>query len=62
MNAELLTTSDIADRLHEPQNRVAYILKKHRIKHEKRIGVTKVFDPSVVAVVKAHLYNMQIQS
>lgn len=61
MSSELVTVSDIADQLNEPQNRVAYMIMKHRIKPVKRIGVTKVFDASVVDIVKGYLYNMQIQ-
>jgi len=61
MSSELLTIGDIADQLNEPTNRVSYMLTKHRIKPVKRIGITKVFDASVVALVKDYLFNMRIQ-
>lgn len=61
MSSELLTVSDIADLLNEPQNRVAYMIMKHRIKPVKRIGITKVFDASVVETVKAYLFDIQIR-
>ena len=61
MSSELLTVGDIADQLNEPHNRVAYMITKHRIKPVKRIGVTKVFDKSVVGIVKDYLYNIRIQ-
>lgn len=61
MSSELLTITDIADLLNEPQNRVAYMIMKHRIKPVKRIGITKVFDASVVETVKAYLFDIQIR-
>ena len=59
MSTELLSVDDIAEILSEPTHRVAYAIKKQRIKHVKRIGLTRVFDPPAVTLVKEVIYNMQ---
>ena len=59
MSTELLSVDDIAELLSEPTHRVAYAIKKQRIKHVKRIGLTRVFEPSVVSLVKEVIFDMQ---
>lgn len=61
MSSELVTISEIAEILNEPQNRVAYMITKHRIKHVKHIGNTRVFDSSATARVKELLFHIRIQ-
>lgn len=61
MSSELLTINEIAELLDEPQNRVAYMIAKHRIKHVKHIGNTRVFDSAVIARVKELLFDIQIR-
>lgn len=59
--SELQTVSQIADCLGEPPQRVAYIIRKLRIKPEMRIGIIRLFNNKQVAAVKHGLYGIQIR-
>ncbi len=61
MSNELFSIDDMAEMLSEPGHRITYLIKKHRIKHAKRVGLTRVFDSTAVAAVKEALYHMQIR-
>lgn len=41
--ANLLTASQIADRLDEQPQRVAYAIRKHRLKPVERVGIIRLF-------------------
>lgn len=59
--SNLLTVSQIADRLGEPPQRVAYIIRKHRLKPVERIGIIRLFTEKQVEAVRQGLYNIQIR-
>ena len=40
----LVTVSQIADEFGEPPQRVAYVIRKFRIKPDKRIGIIRLFN------------------
>ena len=61
VNINLLTVSNIADRLEEPPQRVAYIISKHRIKPIEYVGIIRLFSEEQVGAIKKGLYNMQIR-
>ncbi len=62
VNTNLLTSSQIADRLGEPPQRVAYIIRKFRLKPVERIGIIRLFDEEQVEAIKEGLYGIQIRS
>ena len=57
----LVTVSQIADALSEPPQRVAYIIRKFRIKPVTRIGIIRLFDDRQVKAIKQGLYGIQIR-
>jgi len=59
--SNLLTVSQIADQLCEPPQRVAYIIRKHRIKPVERIGIIRLFDERQVKAIQQGLYGIQIR-
>lgn len=61
MSNEMFSIADIAEQLSEPTNRVAYMVSKYRIKHVRRVGITRVFDLAAVALIKEGLFNVRIQ-
>lgn len=58
----LLTVSEIADLLGEPPQRVAYVIRKFRIKPEKRIGIIRLFKDQQLTAIKQGLYGIRIHS
>ncbi len=60
--ANLLTASQIADRLGEPPQRVTYIIRKYRLKPVQRIGIIRLFDEAQTRIIKQGLYGIQIRS
>lgn len=46
---QLLSPGDIADVLHEKVSRVRYVLDRRDIKPAQRVGITRVYHPSVCA-------------
>ena len=58
--SNLQTVSQIADRFGEPPQRVAYIIRKFRIKPEKRIGIIRLFEDKQLAAIKQGLYGIRI--
>ena len=56
----LITVSEIADQFGEPPQRVAYIIRKFRIKPEKRIGIIRLFEDKQLAAIKQGLYGIHI--
>ena len=61
INTSLLTISEIADRLCEPPQRVAYVVRKHRIKPAQRVGIIRLFNQDQVVTIKQALQNIQIR-
>ncbi|MHC4457297.1 MAG: hypothetical protein ACYS0I_09430 [Planctomycetota bacterium] len=59
--ANLLTASQIADRLGEPPQRVTYIIRKYRLKPVQRIGIIRLFDEEQIKAIKQGLYEIQIR-
>ncbi len=59
--ANQLTVSQIADRLGEPPQRVAYIIRKFRIKAAERVGLIRLFDERQVKAIQQGLYGIQIR-
>lgn len=59
--SNLLTVSQIADRLGEPPQRVAYVIRKYRLKPVERIGLIRLFGESQVEAIKEGLYGIQIR-
>lgn len=58
--SNLQTVSQIADRFGEPPQRVAYIIRKFRIKPEKRIGIIRLFEDKQLAAIKQGLYGIRV--
>lgn len=61
VNTNLLTASQIADQLGEPPQRVDYIIRKHRLKPQDRIGIIRLFDESQIKAIQQGLYGIQIR-
>ena len=59
--ANQLTVSQIADKLGEPPQRVAYIIRKFRIKPAERVGLIRLFDERQVKAIQQGLYGIQIR-
>ena len=59
--SNLVTVSQIADRLCEPPARVAYIIRKYRIKPVQRVGITRLFDECQVKAIVQGLFGIQIR-
>ena len=59
--SHLFTVSQIADQLGEPPQRVAYIVRKHRLKPRQRIGIIRLFSEEQVEAIKQDLYNIQVR-
>ncbi len=57
----LLSLSEIADFIEEPPQRVAYIIRKLRIKPKKRIGIIRLFSKSQAIQIKQGCFNMQVR-
>lgn len=57
----LLTASQIADRLGEPPQRVTYIIRKYRLKPVQRVGIIRLFSEEQVKAIKQGLYEIQIR-
>jgi len=58
--SNLQTVSQIADHFGEPPQRVAYIIRKFRIKSECHVGITRLFDDKQLAAIKQGLYGIRI--
>lgn len=58
---DLLTASQIAERLNEPPQRVTYIISKHRIKPVARVGIIRLFSFEQIEAIKQGLYGIQIR-
>ncbi len=61
MTHELLTIGQIAEKLQEPPARVAYVVSKHRLKPQQRVGIIRLFGEEQVEAIKEGLYNIQIR-
>ena len=59
--ADNYTTSQIADMLGEPPQRVTYIIRKYRLKPVQRVGIIRLFSDQQVEAIKQGLYNIQIR-
>ena len=60
-DTNLHTAGQIADELGEPPQRVCCIIRKHRMKPVKRIGIIRLFDEQQVKAIKQALFNIQIR-
>ena len=58
--SHLLTVSQIAEEFGEPPQRVAYIIRKFRIKPEERIGIIRLFSENQLKAIKQGLYGIRI--
>jgi hypothetical protein len=58
---QLLTASEIAERLDEPPYRVTYIIRKYRLKPVARIGIIRLFSEGQIEAIKNGLYGIQIR-
>jgi len=61
MKTDLLTVTQIADKLGEPPQRVSYIIRKYRLKPVQRVGIIRLFDENQVSAIKNGLYGIQIR-
>lgn len=61
VNTNLLTASQIADQLGEPPQRVDYVIRKHRLKPQQRIGIIRLFDERQIKAIRQGLYGIQIR-
>ena len=59
--ANLLTASQIADQLAEPPQRVAYIIRKHRLKPVQRVGIIRLFSQHQVEAIRQGLFGIQVR-
>lgn len=55
------TIAQIALELHEPENRVRYMIAKHNIVPSRTIGNCRVYDSSAQSIIKEAVYNIRIQ-
>ncbi len=56
-----LTVGQMSDMLEEPPARVAYMIRKHRIKPIARIGIIRLFDRKSLKEIKEALLDIQIR-
>ena len=61
VDTNLLTASQIADRLGEPPQRVGYIIRKFRLKPIERVGIIRLFSEEQLEAVRQGLYGIQIR-
>ncbi len=61
MKTDLLTVTQIADKLGEPPQRVSYIIRKYRLKPVQRVGIIRLFDENQVSAIRNGLYGIQIR-
>ena len=55
------SVTEIAEMLSETPQRCRYMVSKHRIKHCRLIGNSRMYDESAQAFIKEALFNMRIQ-
>ncbi len=53
--------TEIADMLSETPQRCRYLVSKHRIKHCRLVGNSRMYDEAAQALIKAELFNIRIQ-
>ena len=58
---DLFTIGEIAEILSEPKDRIAYMVKKHKIKHTRRVANLRLFDSAAIAAIKKGCYHIQIR-
>jgi len=58
---DLLTASQIADRLDEPPYRVTYVIRKYRLKPVVRIGIIRLFSETQIEAIKNGLYGIPLR-
>lgn len=58
---DLMTIGQIAERLHEPPARVAYVVSKYRLKAVWRVGIIRLFSEEQVKTIEEGLYTIQIR-
>ena len=61
IQGELYTITEVAEFLHEPTTRVAYMARKHKIEPTRRAGTTQLFNYKAIAKIGDAINNMQIQ-
>jgi len=62
MKTEVMTAGQIAEKLGEPPQRVAYIIRKHRLKPVARVGIIRLFGEEQVDVIRRALSGIQMRS
>lgn len=61
VDTNLLTATQIADKLGEPPTRIDYIIRKYRLKPISRIGIIRLFSESQLKAIKQGLYGIQVR-
>jgi hypothetical protein len=59
MNEKSIT--EIACHLHEPENRIRYLIGKHNIQPTRVVGNCRVYDEQAQIQIKEALFNIRIQ-
>jgi len=60
-NHEFFTVGQIAEKLNEPVQRVAYIISKFRIKPIARVGIIRLFSPAQIKAIQQGLYSIHVR-
>lgn len=53
--------TEVAELLSESPQRCRYMVSKHRIKHCRLIGNSRMYDQAAQALIKEALFNIRIQ-
>ena len=61
MNNDLFSIKEMSIEYHEPPKRIEYLIAKHRIRHIRRIGLTRMFDAPAQAQILEALRGIQIR-
>lgn len=61
INKNLYTVSNIADILHEPPQRVAYIIRKYRLLPVRKVGITRLFSEEQAKAIEQELFQIQVR-
>jgi len=59
--ANLLTVTQIAERLQERNHRVTYVISKCKLKPVSRVGIIRLFNEAQEQIIKQELYGLRIQ-
>ena len=59
--ADLMTVSEIAKMLKEPNHRIRYLIAHYQIEPSARAATVRLFGSAQVLAIKEKLFNMRIQ-